>query len=311
VNRQSKMIIVAVDGSEDALEALAYLDLIYRPKHKLEVQILYILPSLPPILVADQDRQTKMRLLNIENKNLQMADRIVSEAKDILLKKGFLEEQIKGVYRKKQIGTARDICNFAGDKGADALIVARRGRSRLDAFLSGEISSKILDYCLTCPVWVVEGAVTSKKVLIAMDSSENGIRAADHAGYMLARTDCHITLFHSKRHLRRFVPQEVIEAAPELEELWRNKAGERIGPYIEKGKDLLIQAGLREEQIGTKVVDGSISAAADILKEARSNNFGTIVLGRKGHSSVKEYLMGSTTSKVLRDSGGLAVWVVH
>jgi nucleotide-binding universal stress UspA family protein len=305
------MIIVAVDGSEDALEALAYLDLIYRPKHKLEVQILYILPSLPPILVADQDRQTKMRLLNIENKNLQMADRIVSEAKDILLKKGFLEEQIKGVYRKKQIGTARDICNFAGDKGADALIVARRGRSRLDAFLSGEISSKILDYCLTCPVWVVEGAVTSKKVLIAMDSSENGIRAADHAGYMLARTDCHITLFHSKRHLRRFVPQEVIEAAPELEELWRNKAGEHIGPYIEKGKDLLIQAGLREEQIGTKVVDGSISAAADILKEARSNNFGTIVLGRKGHSSVKEYLMGSTTSKVLRDSGGLAVWVVH
>jgi nucleotide-binding universal stress UspA family protein len=252
-----------------------------------------------------------MRLLNIENKNLQMADRIVSEAKDILLKKGFLEEQIKGVYRKKQIGTARDICNFAGDKGADALIVARRGRSRLDAFLSGEISSKILDYCLTCPVWVVEGAVTSKKVLIAMDSSENGIRAADHAGYMLARTDCHITLFHSKRHLRRFVPQEVIEAAPELEELWRNKAGEHIGPYIEKGKDLLIQAGLREEQISTKVVDGSISAAADILKEARSNNFGTIVLGRKGHSSVKEYLMGSTTSKVLRDSGGLAVWVVH
>lgn len=311
MNRQSKMIIVAVDGSEDALEALAYLDLIYRPKHKLEVQILYILPSLPPILVADQDRQTKMRLLNIENKNLQMADRIVSEAKDILLKKGFLEEHIKGVYRKKQIGTARDICNFAGDKGADALIVARRGRSRLDAFLSGEISSKILDYCLTCPVWVVEGAVTSKKVLIAMDSSENGIRAADHAGYMLARTDCHITLFHSKRHLRRFVPQEVIEAAPELEELWRNKAGEHIGPYIEKGKDLLIQAGLREEQIGTKVVDGSISAAADILKEARSNNFGTIVLGRKGHSSVKEYLMGSTTSKVLRDSGGLAVWVVH
>ncbi len=311
MNRQSKMIIVAVDGSEDALEALAYLDLIYRPKHKLEVQILYILPSLPPILVADQGRQTKMRVLDIQRKNLEMAERIVSEAKDILLEKGFQEEHIQGVYRKKQIGTARDICNFAGDKGADALIVTRRGRSRLDAFLSGEISSKILDYCLTCPVWVVEGGVQSKKVLIAMDSSENGIRAAGHAGFMLDGTDCKITLFHSIRHLRRFVPQEVIEAAPELEELWRNKAGEQIGPYIEKGKDVLIQAGLREEQISTKVVDGSRSAAADILKEARSNNFGTIVLGRKGHSSVREYLMGSTTSKVLGDSGGLAVWVVH
>jgi len=311
MNRQSKLIIVAVDGSEDALKSLDYLGLIYGAKENMEVQLLYILPSLPPILVADQNRQTKMRVLDIERKSLEMAERIVTEAKDILLKKGFQEEQIKGVYRKKQIGIARDICNFAGDKNADALIVTRRGRSRLDAFLSGEISSKILDYCLTCPVWVVEGGVQSNKVLIAMDSSENGIRAADHAGFMLAGTDCKITLFHSKRHLRRFVPQEVIEAAPELEELWRNKAGEQIGPYIEKGKDVLIQAGLREEQISTKIVDGSRSAAVDILKEARSNSFGTIVIGRKGHSSVKEYFMGSTTSKVLQNSGGWAVWVVH
>ncbi|UCG21479.1 MAG: universal stress protein [Deltaproteobacteria bacterium] len=311
MNRQSKLIIVAVDGSEDALRSLDYLDLIYGAKETVEVQLLYILPSLPPILVVDQNRQSKMRLLDIEKKNLQLAEQIVTEAKDILLNKGFQEEHIKGVYRKKQIGIAQDICNFAGDKGADALLVTRRGRSRLDAFLSGEISSKILDYCLTCPVWVVEGGVQSKQVLIAMDSSENGIRAADHAGFMLAGTDCQVTLFHSKRHLRRFVPQEVIEAAPELEELWRNKAGEQIGPFIEKGKDLLIQAGLREEQIRTKVVDGSRSEAADILKETRSNNFGTIVLGRKGHSSVKEYLMGSTTSKVLQDSGDLAVWVVH
>jgi nucleotide-binding universal stress UspA family protein len=311
MTRLSKMIIVAVDGSEDALRTLDYLGLIYGAKQNVEVQILYILPSLPPILVADQDRQTKMRLLDIENKNLQMAERIVTEAKDILLEKGFQEDHIKGVYRKKQIGIARDICDFARDKGADALLITRRGRSRLDAFLSGEISSKILDYCLTCPVWVVEGAVQSKKVLIAMESSENSLRAVDHAGFMLAGTDCQIALFHSKRHLRRFVPQEVIEAAPELEELWRNKAGEQIGPYIEKGKDLLIRAGLREEQISTKVVDGSRSAAADILKEARSNSFGTIVLGRKGHSSVKEYLMGSTTSKVLQDSDGLAVWIVH
>lgn len=307
----TKMIIVAVDGSEDALRPLDYLGLIYGAKENVEVQLLYVVPSLPPILIADQNRQTKMRVLDMERKSLEMAERIVTEAKDILLKKGFPEENIKGVYRKKQIGIARDICNFAGDKDADALIVTRRGRSRLDAFLSGEVSSKILDYCLTCPVWVVEGDVQSKKVLIAMDSSENGIRAADHAGLMLAGTDCQITLFHSKRHLRRFVPQEVIEAAPELEELWRNKAGEQIGPYMEKGKDQLIKAGLREKQISTKVVDGSRSAAVDILKEARSNSFGTIVVGRKGHSSVKEYFMGSTTSKILQDSGSSAVWVVH
>jgi nucleotide-binding universal stress UspA family protein len=307
----SKLLIVAVDGSEDALRSVDYLSLIYGDKQSVEVQLLYILPSLPPILVADQNRQSKLRLLDIESKNVQMAERILAETKDILLRKGFKESQVKGAYHKKQIGIARDICNFAGDKAADVLIITRRGRSRLEAFLLGEISSKILDYCLACPVWVVEGVVQSKQVLVAVDSSENSLRAVKHAGFMLADTDCQVTLFHTKRHLRRFVPQEVIVAAPELEELWREKATEQIGPQMQKAKGMLLEAGLGEGQITTKLVDGSRSAAADILKEARSNGFGTIVLGRKGRSSVKEYLMGSTTSKVFQDSNGLAIWVVH
>lgn len=307
----TKLIVAGIDGSEDALNALDYLGLIYGAKHNLEVEVLYVLPALPQILVADRDRTTKMRLLDVEKKSIQLAGRILAEARSVLFKKGFKDEQIKASHLKKHFGIARDICNFAGEKGADALLVTTKGRSRLEAFFLGEVSSKILDYCLTCPVWVVEGAVQSKKVLVSMDNSENALRAAEYAGFMLSGTNCQITLFHSKRHLRRFVPQEVIEAAPELEELWRNKAGEQIGPQMKKAKEMLLEAGLSEDQITTKIVDGSRSAASDILKEARSNSFGTIVLGRKGHSSVKEYFMGSTTGKVLQDSDGLAVWVVH
>ena len=42
----SKLIIVAVDGSEEALKALDYLGLIYGAKQNVEVQLLYVLPSL-------------------------------------------------------------------------------------------------------------------------------------------------------------------------------------------------------------------------------------------------------------------------
>jgi nucleotide-binding universal stress UspA family protein len=306
----AKMIVVAVDGSENALKSLDYLSLIYGSKHSLEVLLVYILPTLPQILIAD-DRETKLKLLNIEKKSIQMAERIFAEAKGLLLKKGFKEDHIKTVHRKKQIGIARDICNFAAHKRADNVLVSTKGRSRLEAFFAGEVANKILEYCRVSPVWIVEGGVKSKKVLIAMDSSENALRAVDHAGFMLSGTYSQVTLFHSKRHLRRFLPREIIETAPELEELWQNKAGEQIAPYLKKAKDMLIQAGLSEEKINTRVVDGSRSAAADILEEARSNNYGTIVLGRKGHSGVKEFFMGSITSKVLQDSGGLAVWVVH
>ena len=307
----AKMIVVGVDGSENALKALDYLRLIYGAKPNLEVALLHILPTLPQILVADDDRQSKLRLLNVEKKSIQMAEEILKEAKGVLLNKGFKEDHIKTVHRKKQIGVARDICNFAGDKRADSVLISAKGRSRLEAFFSGEVANKMLEYCRVCPVWIVEGTVKAKNVLIAMDSSEYALRAVDHAGFMLYGTDCQMTLFHSKRHLRSFVPQEIIEAAPELEELWKNKAGEQIAPYMKKAKEMLFKAGIPEAKLSTKVVDGSRDAASDILREARSGDYGTIVLGRKGRSGVKEFLMGSTASKVLQNHAGKAVWLVQ
>ena len=306
-----KMIVVGLDGSEDALKALDYLGLIYGAKSSLEIVLLHVLPTLPTILVADDHRQSKSRLLAVEKKSIKMAERILSEAKDVLRKKGFKEEQIRSLHRKKQIGIARDICNLAADKRADGVIISSKGRSKLETFFSGGVASRILEYCSICPVWIVEGSVKSKKVLIAMDSSENALRAVDHAGFMLSGTDCQVTLFHSKRHLRRFVPQEIIEAAPELEELWTNKAGEQIAPYMKKAKEMLLEAGIPEVQLKTKVVDGTRDAASDILKEAKSNDYGTVVLGRRGHSGVKEFFMGSVTSKVLQDCAGMAVWIVQ
>lgn len=306
-----KMIVVGVDGSENALKALDYLGLMYGAKPSLEIVLLHVLPTLPQILVADANRQTKLRLLDVEKKSIQMGEEILKEAKGILLKKGFKKDHIIAVHRKKKIGVARDMCNLAAEKRADSVLISAKGRSRLEAFFSGEVANRMLEYCSVCPVWIVEGSVKSKRVLIAMDSSENALRAVDHAGFMLSGTDCQVTLFHSKRHLRRFVPQEVIEAAPELEELWTNKAGEQIAPYMKKAKEMLIEAGIPEAQLKIEVVDGTRDAASDILREARSGDYGTIVLGRKGRSGVKEFFMGSTASKVLQNHTGKAVWIVQ
>ena len=127
---------------------------------------------------------------------------------------------------------------------------------------------------------------------------------------MVAGTDNPVTLFHTMRHLRRFVPQEVLEEAPELEELWKTKAGKEIEPFMKKAKEMLLKAGLDDSQITAKVVDGSRSAASDIVEEARSNGYGTIVMGRRGLSGMKEFFMGSVSAKVLQNSNGMAVWIV-
>jgi nucleotide-binding universal stress UspA family protein len=136
------------------------------------------------------------------------------------------------------------------------------------------------------------------------------MRAVDHAGFMLSGTDVKMTLFHSKRDLRRFIPGAVVEDFPEFQKHWLRKAGKEIAPYMQKARDMLLEAGLRDEMINTKVIDGSRSAAVDILKEAKNIDAGTIFLGLRGHSNVKEYSMGGVARKVLNQAEDMAVCIV-
>ena len=309
----TKMFAIPVDGSENSLKSLDYLSLMYGPEHDIEVNIFYVLPSLPLTLTEDptMDRETAEKLKAVKAKNIRMAERILLEAKTALIRKGFPEDRIKTFYLKKKMSVAQGVCVWAESKLADAVLMTTRGRSRLEAFFMGEVASRTLEYCRVCPVWIVEGAVKSKSVIIGLDGSNYALRAVDHVGFMLSGTDCHVTLFHTMRHLRRFIPLEVIEEAPELEELWKHKAGQRIAPHMNQAKEMLLETGLKESQIITKVVDGTRSAAQDILEEARRNGYGTVVLGRHGTSMVKEFFMGSVVRKVLDNCHGLAVWVVQ
>ncbi|MCG6916186.1 MAG: universal stress protein [Deltaproteobacteria bacterium] len=308
----SKMVVLPVDGSENALRSLDYLHLIYGSKHNLEVTLKYVLPSLPPILADNRsmDRETATKLKAIENKSIRLAEKILTQAKSFLIEKGFDGERVQTLYRKKELGIAQDICQWVESKRADAVLISSRGRSRLEAFFMGEVSSKLLEYCRVCPVWIVQGQVKSNRVLIAVDSSENALRAVDHAGFMLSGTECPVTIFHTMRHLRRFVPQEVLDEAPDLEELWKTKAGQEIEPFMKKAEEMLVEAGVSESQISKKIVDGSRSAASDILEEARNNQYGTIVMGRRGISGVQEFFMGSVSSKVLQNATAMALWIV-
>ena len=308
-----KSIVIPIDGSKNSLRSLDYLNLMFGPEHKMHVHLLYVMPSLPPLLTDNKtmDRKIRSALASVKRKNKEIAKQVLAEARKILIDKGFNQENIKPHYRQCESTIARDIYYWAKNKRADTILMSKRGRTDFKPFIMGEISTRLVEYCRDCPLWIVGGSVRSKKALIAVDSSENALRAVDHAGFMLSGTDCKATIFYTMRHLRRFVPLEALEEAPDLEEFWKNKAGQEIAPYMKKAKKILLDAGLSEDQIATKVIDGSRSAADDILKEARKNGFGTIVLGRRGVSKIKELFMGSVTSKVLLNSSGLTVWIVQ
>jgi len=313
MKNSTKKIVIPFDGSGTASGSIDYLDTLYGPKHNLEIILIHILPALPSVLIDDTtktiDEDFKIKVRAVDRKNIQLADRTLTEAKRTLCAKGFDEKRITTYYKKMDTEPSYDICEWAKTVKADAILLSRRGRTNSNPFYFGSITNGLVASCVDCPVAIAEGGIRSKKALVFFDNAENGFRAVNHASFMLSGTGCQITLFHPIWHLRRFVPSEVLDEISGLEEVWRERALRYMEPNIQKAKEIFQQAGFHEKQINVKVIEGSENAANDILKETRNDDFGMIILGRRGVSAVREFFLEYSVSKIMRSSAGIAIWI--
>ena len=98
-----RMIVVIVDGSENSLKSLDYLQTIYGVDNDVEVKLFYVLPQLPPILEDEQtkNRDVALKIKKIKNKNAHRAEKILAQAKEFLTSKGFAEDRIEAVYQER------------------------------------------------------------------------------------------------------------------------------------------------------------------------------------------------------------------
>ncbi len=308
----SKMIVLPQDGSAFAMKSLDYLNLMFGPKHNLDPVLIYILPSLPPVLIeaGRKKGETAGHFKRIKQRSEALADEILGGAKDILLQYNFSPERIKTVCQGRKLDIARDLSDWVENKMADGILLNCHGRSRVEAFFMGEVSLKLLECSGNCPVWLLRGSVKEANVLIAVDNSENALKAIDYAGFVLNGTESRIVLFHTKRSLRRFLPKAIFEDIPGIAELWSETAEEEIAPVMEKAKQMLIRAGIESSRIQVEIAEGSRNPAKDVLAAADKHGCGTIVLGRQGDSGNKEFTMGSIARKVIEAASGKAIWIV-
>jgi len=308
----TKSIVLPVDGSKNSLKAVDYLSLVFGGIPDMHVTLFFVQPSIPPILAEEslKDRELAAELKAVQKRNERMGQEILEEAKSMLLQKGFDVEKLTTICLKKEVGIARDICTFAENKTADAIVMASQGRSRLEAFFVGETANKVLEASQICPVWLVKGAVTDKPVLVSVDHSENALKAVDHAGFMLAKTDATRLGYHSQPKLRRFLPQALLDSSPKLESLWRRAETVDMEPVMEKAREILRTAGIEDGRIRTKVEESGRNPAADVVAAAQKENCGTIVLGREGATASGTYSLAAMTRKVAEMASDLAVWVV-
>jgi nucleotide-binding universal stress UspA family protein len=158
-----------------------------------------------------------------------------------------------------------------------------------------------------------------KKMLIAIDGSESSFKAVEYAAAQFSGiADLRITLLHvlpyppaplwDDGHIPTKEEKEDREKAIE-----RWLAGQRAKsePMFDKAISIMSRHGIPAHRIGKKMISDSIDVADSIIEETADGGYETLILGRRGLSPVKKFLMGSVTAKVISHGTGMAVCVVE
>ena len=309
----SRKLLIAVDGSPRSLEAVSYVAL-NLPPTDFRVNLMYVMPAAPEGL-GDLEKEgffkRTMRAKHSvwEKTEKEAAQVFLHEARNLLLKANFKENDVRLILQKRQVGIARDII-AEGSRGYEAVVVGRKGSSRLKDIFLGSVSYKIVQGSKDVPVWVVGGDIRSKKMLLAVDGSENSRKAVDYAANFAAANEAGVRLFNVVREYRLDFLDNSTPRGEEIEMRILEKLERDVQHMFASYRKQLEWAGVNANRISVKHTLQSRSRAGDILKEAKEGNYGTIVMGRRGLSKVHEFFLGRVTTKVLHRAAGGALWIV-
>lgn len=312
--RTGKRILIAVDGSRHAFDAVTYVAR-QRWAASLEVRLLFILPmgreevfwQVP--MNEEFMQQMKERYDHWLMESRREAEGFLEHCRDVLVGAGFSRDRVGLSLCNWKEGIARDIVSEAS-RGYDGVVVGRRGLGKVESVLLGSVSEKIVQRVQDVPIWIVGGDIRSSRMLLAVDASENARKAVQYAAPLLAANGAEVALCHVVRGFLPTLGPTPFQSGEELEGLLLENLKQKVASMFETYRECLEKAGVEAQRIGNICRIGSLSRAADILNIAREEGYGTIIMGRRGISVVREFLMGRVTSKVLNGAEGLTIWIV-
>lgn len=317
---KKKKILMAVDGSRWATELVDYVAEVCQPR-TAEVVLFHVTTPVPESF-WDVEKNPTFRTSRAPARAWEDAWRLMIEdfvqrASEILKKAGFEGSGIRVIIQPRRVGIARDIVTEA-ERGYDAVVVGRRGMSDMRDLVLGGVSTKLMSRLTRVPVWLVGEKTPGGGFLVALDASDESLKAVTHAAPFLAAKPRDVLLLHVVRGLDPQAEALARFLAPEDQKDWLKKVQEEIrrasgymDEVFERAFMILEEQGVPRDLVKTKVVSGVSSRAAAIVDTAVSEGYGTIVMGRRGLSRVEEFFIGRVSNKVIQLAKNHTVWIVQ
>lgn len=294
---RKRRILLAVDGSDQAFQAVRYVSQLFSPDG-LEVVLFHVTPApLESFWDIEKDSAFTVKEAALRGWQHQQEKEIrdlMDRARQLFLDRGVPEDTVIAKVQERKVGIARDII-YESQHDYNAVIVGRWGMSLLKDFLWGSIADKLIGRLTHVPLCVVGGTPQVGRILVALDTSKGAMKAVDYVGTVGNAPNLEVTLFHAVRT---------------LDEAILDRAEESMDSVFKEASGRLEKAGFARKQITTKLATGVLSRAGAIIAEALAGGYGTIVVGRRGLSEVEEFAMGRVSNKIIHMAREMAVWVV-
>ena len=306
-----KKILIVVNDNDVSKQLLDYTVNISSMIPQLYFTIMNVQPPISQFMTDEAKRDAKIytQLHTVKRKNQKAAERILEACRDRLVRMGVPKDHIDLFTQPKKLGVARDILDKAENGLYDALLVGRRGLTKTQQIFMGSVSNKIVNNAVNVPVWIVDGEVTSMKILIAVDGSAASLRSVDHLSFMVGgNPKVEVTLFHVTPKLGDFCTINFDEDPAEgLEEIFLETEQRCIDNFYAQAQKMLLGVGLTETQVKIKTKTTAWSVSKAIREEASVGGYGTVVIGRSGMN--KSFFMGNTSSRVIQSLANCALWI--
>jgi nucleotide-binding universal stress UspA family protein len=302
-------LLVCYDGTPSSTKIILYLKELFS-NLPLELTLLKIIshPSASQGIETDLYKKLQKEAF-LEEKAKEVFLQAERELKEVSER---LKEHLPAkIYTKvlfKYGDIAEGIINFSKENLFDAILVGRRGLSKIATYILGGVTHKLIVSSLI-PVWLIRGDKWNKRVFVPFDLSEKGLKLADYVSFIFANhKDIEITffhIFHPLSDLKYF--EGNIE---ELIELVKNK---EYKEFFTKFKNRILENGfsIEKNKIRFKLKRGFLGPAGEIIREVKKGDYTTIVLGRREKKGIEGFFLGSVSQKIIFYFDDRAIWVVN
>ncbi len=151
-----------------------------------------------------------------------------------------------------------------------------------------------------------------ERIMIAVDGSEHALHSVKYAASILDPGRFSVVLFH----IFTRVPESFIDVQklPGYKyhlvsvDAWEQQQEKTIADFMETAARVFSEAGFSDESVSVRIEERKVGIARDIAAELRSD-YRAVIVGRKGMSEFKDFMLGSIATKIL-ELVPVPVWVV-